>query len=334
MPATPYLNQLRVMKDLVPGTDILGEVLTELLAVSANNKTFFNITTGSANCVGLYKAGTPWGALINFKAGNIPSFVHELTHASCFESFKSDLINYSPKKANTVAYTFTNNSIPHTPNDTRACTNEPARRAGWHDLESGKFLTLNLNNLEAWADVTDFSAPLPWLDAMKVKEMSALEKTIKKGRGTIADMNKLQSMQADNQSFGVLVSPKKKKDRAAALQAEADRKRAYIKERINYGRIGMSGMGDVHFEYDTVVNQMLCQMFMWGFRPSAPLAPSLPVLAAQVQSSAVPAGYFYGQLAIMARDAYARRRAALQIAAGTAPVVTAPARVINPPSVS
>jgi hypothetical protein len=331
MPHRPYLEQLRVAKNMVPPTDTLGRVLTELLTLSANNKTFFNMTVGSANCVGLYKAGAPWGALVNFKTGNMPSFVHELTHASCFASYQKDLINYDPGHANAVPYAFTNAAIPNTPADTRACMNEVERRRGWYTAESSDFLTKNLNNLDAWADVTDFKAPLPWLDAQKAKQMALLEKNIAKGRGTVADMNRLQSMQSDNAAYGVLIAPKKKSQQALALETEANRKRDYIKERIAYGKNGQGGMGDVSYEYDTVVNQMLYQMFMWGFRPPARINPPLAMLAGLIEERKVPAQYLYGLIEDLAQDAYTRRAAAAQIAAGAAPTVRAPLRVINAP---
>jgi folylpolyglutamate synthase/dihydropteroate synthase len=53
---------------------------------------------------------------VNFKDGNVPSFVHELTHAACFEAYRSELINYQPKHANARAITLTMNAIPNTPN--------------------------------------------------------------------------------------------------------------------------------------------------------------------------------------------------------------------------
>jgi hypothetical protein len=49
------------------------------------------------------------------------------------------------------------------------------------------------------------------------------------------------------------------------INMELTRRKNWIKDRINYGLNGMSGLGDVHFEYDTVVNQMLTQMHLWGY---------------------------------------------------------------------
>jgi hypothetical protein len=40
---------------MLPPTDPLGQVLTELLGIIGNGRTFLNLNPAAANCVGLYK---------------------------------------------------------------------------------------------------------------------------------------------------------------------------------------------------------------------------------------------------------------------------------------
>lgn len=332
MPSPVMLEQLKYVAGALAPTDTLGAILRELIAVAQNNCSFRQ-SGGSANTVALYKNGALWGQHVNFKPDDLPSFVHELTHASCLRSYQSDFINYMPPNTGgrPALDLTTAGAIPGAPADTQACKNETLRRQAVYNAGNKTFLELCLRNLEAWVNVAKLSTPNPFMSKQDAKKLAEAQKQSTKKGATLDDFNKLVKIQGDNSFFGRLVPEKKKSLQETKIAAEEQRKKDYLKERIAYGLNGMSGLGDVHFEYDTVVNQMLFQMYMWGFRPQSRWKPSLLVLAEEVRSSTVPGFQVYALIEDLAKEAYDRRTAAAQIANGAAPPITAPVVMINPP---
>ena len=93
----------------------------------------------------------------------------------------------------------------------------------------------------------------------------------------------------------------------------------------------MNGLGDTHNEYDTVVNQMLFQMHLWGFRADRVSPLTLTQQDQHVRDGTLPAMYLYDLIAQLAHEAHHRRMVAGGIVDGAAPTIMAPAAVINPP---
>lgn len=345
MAAQDFLNQLQYAANALGGADTLGLILNELLAMTNTGVVSFGQPSAAANTVGLYKdapvppggvapigpaAKVLWGAHVNFKPFDVPSFVHELTHARCVLCYQADMVNYAPGGVNLVVPVFGLGPPPGAPADTVAMVGDSqiARRQGWYRAHCKAHLDTNLMHLRAWADVTDFTPPIQFMDA----NMKAELKRLTAGVATLEEAARLQNLQADQNFYGLVMKSRKTFGAKAVnnqrLNAEKARKRAYIVERCNYGINGMGGLGDTHFEYDTVVNQMLYQMYLWGFR-SVP-APVFTVVQLQqrIAAGTVPGEYLYHLVSTLAREAHLRRMAAAGIANGAPPVIDMPAIAI------
>ena len=206
-----------------------------------------------------------------------------------------------------------------------------ARRRGWYRAHCKQHLDQNLMNLRAWADVTDFTAAVPFM----TQAMKNETKRLTADPVDVAGMNRLQTLQQEATLYGLVMKSRKtfgaKNVNRQRMEAEKLRKRDYIKERVNYGINGMGGLGDTHFEYDTVVNQMLYQMYLWGFRPTTPHAFTVIELQQRIAAGTVPATYLYELIGTLAREAHDRRVNADEIVDGAPPVIDAPAVAIGAP---
>lgn len=331
-----FLDRMRQISRALPPTARVRLVLDELVAMVDGGTISFVETQGAANTMGLYKAGALWGAHVNFKANEFPSFVHELTHARCILCYAADTINYAPGIAINIPLAFGNAPPPGAPRDTLGLTEQCQnnRRNAWKRNHAKLFLDTNLGNLRAWAEVTDFTVPDPFMSATDKATIKQTTKAMNKGNADA--MKRYGQLNIEAQLRGQVQKSGKWRGadaiNAQRLLDEKNRKKAFVLERINYGLNGMSGLGDTHNEYDTVVNQMLLQMYLWGFR----VAPALPALtldqkAQHVQNNSLPAGYLYDMVSRLAEEAHLRRMAAQGIREGAAPTVTAPVVVIAAP---
>ncbi len=350
MTAQLFLGQLRSVADSLPANDSLGDVLTELLAMVNGGTVSFTQNRAAANTLMLYKAPAGpapapgpgpapaparvlWGAHVTFKEKDVPSFVHELTHARVGLAYQADMINYAPGGTNIALEAFGGGAPPGAPADTVALlpASQIARRQGWYRAHCQQYLDENLRRISQWADVCDFTAPTPFMDA----RMKAETKRLTANPGDAAGMQRLAQLQADAPLYGYVMKSGKWRGADAInrtrLDDERQRKKDWIKERTNYGINGMGGLGDTHFEYDTVVNQMLYQMYLWGFRqtPAPVLAPA--ALQNHTNAGTVPAQFLYTLIAALATEAHQRRMAAGAIGRGAAAAINAPAVPIAAP---
>jgi len=103
MGAPEFLKEMKSASDTMPPTARMRLVLDELLKMVKDDNISFLETPGSANTVGLYKAGLLWGVNVTFKANDLPSFIHELTHARCILCYQAETVNYAPGGINGVA---------------------------------------------------------------------------------------------------------------------------------------------------------------------------------------------------------------------------------------
>lgn len=339
----PYLRTMEKARDSLPPHDQLRDILAELLDVARSGQVFFNEVAAMANATPLYRPGPAaaappaaaayqaWGAVVFFRKGNLPNFVHELTHAACIISYKAEATNYASGHANAVALALRDRApaIAGVPDDARMSSNAEQRMIGWIDHDAAAFLELNLVNLAQWVDVTNFRAPTSWLDKVYVNQLESLQK---KKRRTVDDQRRLDALQQKIEQRGLLIprsSRKAERDRQVAQ--EAARRAAFMHDRIMYGRQMIS------VEYDTVVNQMLMQMFLWGLRPQEDPVFERWQLVQRVRERTVPAQHLYALVRSLAHEAHWRRAAArigrtdwARIPVGRAPAVRAPEHPIGP----
>lgn len=290
MTAQALLQRMDRIKQVVPLRSALYRVMDELYGMA--NSTDYSVTFTAANnpnTVPVYSAEgyTGYsedsghqlvGAHVTFK-DDLPSFVHELTHARCIQCYKSETVNYAPSGPNTAVMTFGKGAMPGAPAHTVSLVAESimARRKAWYRQDYKLILEGNLTRLKAIAEVEDY-------EDTENKFMTREQKRQLKATPTsIEQMNDQQSLAHEMQYQGrvakTLRTWKPGTENTRRLQTEAERKKRWILERINYGKNGMGGLGDVHFEYDTVVNQMLVQMHAWGFDDDSDLFVAASALA-------------------------------------------------------
>jgi hypothetical protein len=319
-----YLAKLAVDARALPNSDVMGQVLSELLEIVATGRVSFHPAIGAANSAPLYKraknadgteaAPTFWGAFVQCTDNAIASFVHELTHASCLLSYKAEMINYAPGGVNVVQVQVGHTPPPGCAEDLRGLTEDcqKARRAGWKRKQCGALLTLNLRRLEAWAKLCNFTTLTPFESAAAKAQHKDLTK--KMSGGDMQAWTALTLLQTAQKDAGKVIQSRKyfggKAINKTRLDEESARKRAYILDRCAYGLVGQGGQGDPHFEYDTVVNQMLYQMYLWGFREAHATILSDQQLRTHAMASTVPATHLYSLIAAMADEARLRRRRA------------------------
>lgn len=337
MTAQYFLAQMANHRNALPVNDTLYLVLDELLTMVGTGVVSFGAPSGAANTCGLYQ-GAPlapvlWGAHVNFKPHDSPSFVHELTHARCILCFQADMVNYAPGGVNTAANPpqYGTGNPPGAPPNTVAMLGPSMieRRQGWYRAHCKVYLDTNLQHLDAWADVTDFTMATPFMAAQKKAEIKRLTAHV----ANQADMDRLAQLQGELPRFGQVQKSRKfwkaKAINRQRVAGEVAHKKAYIKGRCDYGINGMGGLGDTHYEYDTVVNQMLYQMYLWGFRQTPAVVLSQLQLNQHIQNRTVPAAYLYQLIATLALDAHQRRMGNQQIANGAPAAIAAPAVVNN-----
>lgn len=333
MPEQAYLDQMSNVANALPPTARLRMVLDELLTFNDTGVVYFREDRFGANTASVYRGGRLVGARLQFKTGDVPSFVHELTHARCIMVYDAETINYLPGGNNAVQPQFSNGALPGAPADTRFLTNSEAVRRAWERDHCKTFLDTNLQNLQAWANITDYSSPDPFMTAQEKQEFKQTTATMNAGDQTA--FVRFNELDAGNKLRGVVQKSRKwwgaDRINAQRIQAEKKRKKDWIDERITYGLNGMSGLGNTHNEYDTVVNQMFYQMHMWGFRAYGLVPLTLLQIAAHARAKSLPAGYLYDQIGRLAEEAHLRRVAASAIRRGANPVITTPATIINPP---
>jgi hypothetical protein len=240
--------------------------------------------------------------------------------------YQADVVNYAPGGQNAVVPQYSESPLPGAPEGTfplvEASAN--ARRIGWYRPHCKVYLDTNLRNLGDWPDVTDFTAAKPYMkpeDKAKIKRLNA-------NLTSKADVDRVTHFEQVQKHYGRVMKSRQpdgaKAENLKRVDAEKTRKSNWLKERCNYGINGMYGLGDSHFEYDTVINQMLYQMYLWGFRKKRPLQFSQLQLNQHVQDRTVPAEYLYDLIATLALDAHQRRVANAQIADGTNSPISRP----------
>ena len=290
MTAQALLQRMDRIKQAVPLRSALYLVMNELHGMA--NSDAYSVTYTAANnpnTVPVYSAEgysgysedsghELIGAHVTFK-DDLPSFVHELTHARCIQCYKSETVNYAPSGPNMAVTTFGKGAMPGAPAHTVSLVAESiiARRKAWYRQDYKRILEGNLTRLKAIADVEDY-------EETENKYMSREQKRqLKAAPASVEQMNEQQTLAHEMQYQGrvqkTLRTWKAATANEARLQTEAARKKSWILERINYGKNGMGGLGDVHFEYDTVVNQMLVQMHAWGFDAESDLFSAVATLA-------------------------------------------------------
>jgi hypothetical protein len=340
-----YLLTMEKARDSLPPHDPLRDILVELLDLARSGRVFFNEVQATANATPLYRPGPTapappapprpedyqsWGAVVFFKKGNLPNFVHELTHACCIVSYKAEATNYLSGHGNRLALQLRDHApaIAGVPDDARMASNAEQRMIGWIDQDAAVFLDTNLVNLAQWVDVTNHRAAAAWLDKAFVKQLDGLEKKKKK---SVDEQKKLDALRQKIEQRGLLVPKSGKSEKDRQLVAEADRRKAFLHDRIVYGR------QMIHVEYDTVVNQMLMQMFLWGLRPLEDPVYERWQLLERVRDRSIPAQYLYNLVLTLAAEAYRRRTSArlgradrARITVGHAPAVRAPEHLIGP----
>jgi hypothetical protein len=335
MPTPGYVNDLKKVSGALSSNSRLNLVLKELLAMVDAQEIHFKSTPGSANTVALYDkaAKTLWGALVPYKDGDLPSFVHELTHARCVLCYQADTVNYAPRKEIDVPEEFMSGAPSGAPPNTVSLTPDcqVKRRKAWEVPKNKTLLDTNLNNLRAWVEVTDFSSDDPFMSAQNKKAIKTATKQMNKGN--MEAMKKSWQLNKDAEFRGQVQQSKTWRGSGdinkGRLDTEKQRKKDFILDRINYGLNGMSGIGNTHNEYDTVVNQMLFQMHAWGFRKEVHPTLTMIELAELTKTATVPVDFLYDQISRLAHDAYKRRKAAAGL--GGPPVIVAPMTLINPP---
>ncbi len=332
MGAPEFLKEMKSASDTMPPTARMRLVLDELLKMVKDDNISFLETPGSANTVGLYKAGLLWGVNVTFKANDLPSFIHELTHARCILCYQAETVNYAPGGINGVAEAFMPGGPPGAPTGTVCLTTQSQtdRRNAWKRPHCKVFLDTNLNNLKVWAEAADYSVPDPFMSVKEKKEMKDQTKAMNKGN--MQAMTKVGELELQAKLLGQVQKSNKWKGSKGInddrIEAEKTRKSNWIVERITYGMNGMSGMGDTHNEYDTVVNQMMFQMFKWGFRLSRDRLLTQGELAQHFKDKSIPADYLYDRISKLAEEAHLRRMNAGGIIGGKAPTIMAPATII------
>ncbi|WP_261845177.1 hypothetical protein [Aliamphritea ceti] len=290
MTAQTLLQRMNRIKQAVPLRSALYQVMNELHAMA--NSDAYSVTFTAANnpntvpvfsAAGYsgYSADTGnklIGAHVTFK-DDLPSFVHELTHARCIQCYKSEAVNYAQSRPNTAAMTFGMGAMPGAPAHTVSLVAESiiARRTAWYRQDYKLVLEGNLTRLKAIAETEDY-------EETENKFMTRVQKQqLKAAPTSVEQMNEQQTLAQEMQYQGrvqkTLRTWKPATENQLRLRTEAERKKSWILERINYGKNGMGGLGDVHFEYDTVVNQMLVQMHAWGFDAESDLFTAVSTLA-------------------------------------------------------
>mgnify|MGYP000197501545 CR=1 FL=1 len=290
MTAQALLQRMDRIKQAAPLRSALYRVMDELHSMA--NNALYSVTFTAANnpnTVPVYSAAgyagysedsghELVGAHVTFK-DDLPSFVHELTHARCIQCYKSETVNYAPSGPNAAVMTFGQGAMPGAPAHTVSLVAESiiARRKAWYRQDYKLILEGNLTRLKAIAEVEDY-------EDTENKFMSREQKRqLKAAPTSVEQMDEQQSLAHEMQYQGrvakTLRTWKPGTENTRRLQTEAERKKRWILERINYGKNGMGGLGDVHFEYDTVVNQMLVQMHAWGFDDDSDLFVAVSALA-------------------------------------------------------
>ncbi|ELR67250.1 hypothetical protein C942_02759 [Photobacterium marinum] len=282
MTVSTKINEIESIAASLSSDSTLKKVLTELSGMYRRGdfRLSFSLTNGTANTMPLYSADDRKlvGAHVSFR-DDLPNLIHEMTHARVLECYRSDLVNYYCPDNNPIALEFGKGSVPGAPIDTVSLidTSLNNRRRARYRTNCKTTLEGNLNWLARVAESVDYSET-------NHKFMSAENKRLlKMPMQTEEDMKRHCSLNAMMMASGFVQKSRKfmKANRINAdrLGQEQGRKKSWIKERINYGMNGMGGLGDVHFEYDTVVNQMLLQMHLWGYEESHELFAAIGKLA-------------------------------------------------------
>lgn len=203
------------------------------------------------------------GAHVTYRKNDMPNFIHEMTHASVLKSYQCDLINYYCGTTNTVPLEYGSTKIDGSYDNTVSALGVSliSRRKAWYRSDCERTLQGNLQGLMRVAESGNYvQSPEPYMSVDEKKRLKEL-----KGNGDIRLLDFLEDMN----ERGLVVKSNKflkaSEINKTQIYMELTRRKNWIKDRINYGLNGMSGLGDVHFEYDTVVNQMLTQMHLWGY---------------------------------------------------------------------
>ncbi|WP_315983651.1 hypothetical protein [Aliamphritea spongicola] len=151
MTAQALLQRMDRIKQAVPLRSALYRVMDELYGMA--NSTAYSVTFTAANnpnTVPVYSAEgyagysedsghELVGAHVTFK-DDLPSFVHELTHARCIQCYKSETVNYAPSGPNTAVMTFGKGRCPvRLPIRFRW-----SRKVSWPAVRPGTGRTINL----------------------------------------------------------------------------------------------------------------------------------------------------------------------------------------------
>jgi len=218
------------------------------------------------------------GAHVSYK-DDLPNFFHEMTHAKVLESYDSDLLNYYCPTPCIIAPEFGSGPIVGAPVNTVSLTesNQGNRRRALYNNHNKTILESNLISLKNIVNKADFSNTDNIFMSPENKHL------LKAPLTTPLDMEKYSSTFNAMQSKGLIQASnkfmKKKSINKINLVAEQLRKKTWVEERINYAFCGMGGLGDVHFEYDTVINQILLQVYLWGYHDDHELFVAVGKLA-------------------------------------------------------
>lgn len=300
MTAQALIQRMQQIQNTTPVTETLSRVMDELVTMTATAG--FSVTYTEANNPNTvpvysaegysgYSADTGHqlvGAHVTFK-DDFPSFVHELTHARCIQCYKSETVNYAPTGTNSKPLIFGQGAMPGAPVNTVSLKAESiiARRKAWYRSDYQSVLEGNLARLKLIAEGADYADnDHDYMTRQQKRDLKATPTSVEQ-------MNSQQKLAHEMQYQGrvakTLRTWKAATENTRRLTTEAERKKRWILERINYGKNGMGGLGDVHFEYDTVVNQMLVQMYGWGFAADHDLFTAVATLAEETHQRRVSA---------------------------------------------
>lgn len=341
----PEIDTMRQDAQSVAHDSTIGLILNEMLQDVDAGRVFFRPGNNMPYTLGLYANGTlpATHAYVAFKEADLPSFLHELTHARCVFCYQKESINYAPGGANAVVPAYANVPNGSAPNFGAAVrppglgtmSNATEYRAGWHRDRYADLYRKNLKNLESWVPLVDFTPPDPFMSPAMKREMKELDKKADKakakGRQTLPqDDARFSELYYEQMKTGVVQKSRKtfgaKAINAQRTRDERERKRQIINERIAYGLLNL------HNEYDTVVNQMLYLMHLWGFKWTVADQLDLQEVHNHCTNKTVPGSHLFKLIDTLAREAYNRRLAAdpQSVLDGAAPEVQAPTVLINP----
>lgn len=281
----------KIMATLVPSSalrNVLGELTSMFRRESFHLS--FSLTNGTANTMPVYSASEHAlvGAHVSFR-DDLPNFVHEMTHARVLECYRSDMVNYYCPDNSLIPLEFGSSPIPGAPANTVSLLEMSLnnRRRARYRTNCKTVLEGNLHRLREIAQVADYSeTPNTFMSPEQKKILKAPIRTQE-------ELDRHTSVSSMMAAVGLVQKSRKfigsARINAERLDGEQERKKTWILERINYGLNGMGGLGDVHFEYDTVVNQMLVQMHLWGYKESHDLFRAIANLAEEAHERRISA---------------------------------------------